>query len=126
MKNKKNEKRKISFLGIIFILLGVLFIGVILFIGIIIIIKPYGVDVIKVVPAVLNNNPISSYDHPYLTTEQEVILESAGVDLKTVPTEITQTQQDCAVSILGQNRVNEIISGSAPTISEMFKAKSCF
>lgn len=126
MKNQKKEKRKVGVLGIIFIILGVIFALLILVIGIIIFIKPYGVDVIKVAPALFNESTTSTFDHPYLTTQQEVILESAGVNLKTVPTEITPAQQDCSVSILGQTRVDEIIAGSTPSMSEILKVKSCF
>jgi len=126
MKNQKKGKRKVGILGIFFSILGVIFALLILLVGILMVVKPYGVDVIKVIPAVLENNPTSSYDHPYLTTQQEAILESAGVDLTTVPAEITQNQQDCSVSILGQTRVDEIIAGSTPSMGEILKVKSCF
>jgi hypothetical protein len=110
----------------IFMILGVIFIILILSIGIIVVIKPYGIDVIKTIPVILDKTSTSSYDHPYLTTQQESILESAGVDLEKVPTQITAEQQQCATTILGEERIKEIINGEMPSIVEVLKVKNCF
>ena len=106
--------------------LGVVFLIIILLIVTFIIVKPYGIDTIKIISVFLSKNPVSNYDHPYLTTQQESILESIGIDTKRVPTTVTPELQKCAASILGQTRVNEIMSGGTPTIDEMLKIKSCF
>ena len=90
------------------------------------VVKPYGVDIAKVIPAVLNEDAVSSYDHPSLTNQQEVILESIGIDPQDVPTEISPAQQKCAVDILGEERATEIVTGGTPTVSEIFKVKPCF
>jgi len=109
-----------------FMFLGVLFFIIILAIIAIIIIKPYGINVLKIVPALTNKNPTSTYDHPYLTTEQESILETVGIDTTKIPTKITPNQAECATKILGEGRVKEIVSGDTPSATEIIKAKSCF
>jgi len=106
-------------------ILGVIFLIIILLIAILIVVKPYGINIVKIIPAILNKNPVSSYDHPYLTTQQETLLKSVGIDPKNIPTEITPALQKCATSILGEKRANEIVSGSTPTITELLKLKSC-
>ena len=101
----------------------VLVVGLLLVV--LIVIKPYGVDVVKLAPVLLNKNPESSYDHPYLTTKQEALLEAAGVNPENVPTEITPALQKCAESILGEKRAKEIEQGSEPTITEILQLKPC-
>jgi hypothetical protein len=91
-----------------------------------IIVNPFGIDVVKVVTILFSDEQTSTYDHPYLNTEQEALLESVGIDTSKIPTSITAEQQDCAISILGEERVNEIINGSLPSIIEIFQVKSCF
>jgi len=109
----------------IFILLAVVLAVIILLIIAIIIIKPYGIDVLKIIPAIMNKNPTSGYDHPYLTTQQEAILESIGINPEDIPAEITPAMEECAVSVLGEKRANEIGSGSEPTLTEIIKLKGC-
>lgn len=106
-------------------IIGSIYLLLTLFIVIFIIFKPYGINIIKVIPAVLNENQKSSYDHPNLTTQQELLLESVGINPKDVPTEITPTQQQCGIAVLGEKRANEITAGSTPTVSEIIKLKSC-
>lgn len=106
--------------------LGVIFLIIILLIVAFIIVKPYGIDTIKIILILLDKNPASSYDHPYFTTQQELILESVGVDPKKIPTQLTPALQKCATPILGQARVNQIMSGSTPTVDELLKIKICF
>mgnify|MGYP000607403852 CR=1 FL=1 len=107
-----------------FLILAVIFVIVLLAVALVII-KPYGIDVIKIIPVLLNKNIESSYDHPYLTTKQEALLESAGINPKNIPTEVTPELQSCAESILGKQRVKEIEQGSEPTINEILQLKSC-
>lgn len=105
---------------------GVIFLVNIFLILMFIIVKPYGIDIIKTISVLLDKNPVSSYDHPYLTTKQELILESVGIDTKKIPIEITPALQKCAIPILGQVRASEIMSGSIPTVDELLKIKICF
>ena len=130
MTNSKKEAPKTSLIKKFFMIIGIvvtiLIILVILLIGILALIKPYGIDVIQVVPAMLDSSPTSSYDHPNLTTQQESILESAGINPADVPTEITPAQLQCSSEALGVQRANEIAGGSTPTLTDVFKAKHCF
>jgi hypothetical protein len=89
--------------------------------------KPFGIDVFKIPSALLNRgDAVSSYDHPMLTKDQEVLLESVGVDLATLPTNITPSQEACAIEALGMERVNEIKSGVYPGIGDFLTARKCF
>ena len=106
--------------------LGIVFLILILLIVIFIISKPYGIDTIKIISILLDKNPTSSYDHPNLTTQQESVLESVGIDPKKLPTEITPELQKCATPKKGKKRANEIMSGSMPTIDEILRIKICF
>ena len=123
-KNNQGVKKR-GIISKIFVVFGVIFVIILLLLGVLIIVKPYGVNVVKVISTSLEDNPTSSYDHPYLSTQQESILESAGIDPKTIPTKITASQQECAISILGKERATEIASGSSPSITEVLKLKSC-
>jgi len=106
-------------------LIGGIFVIIILLATILIVVKPYGINIIELIPALLTKNLTSSCDHPYLTTQQESILKSVGVNPKDIPTQITPALQECAISILGEKRANEIVSGNIPTISELLKLKNC-
>ncbi|HNY35825.1 MAG TPA: hypothetical protein PLD14_02475 [Candidatus Pacearchaeota archaeon] len=109
----------------VFLVLGAIFLLLIIAAITLIIIKPYGIDVTKLIPVLFNNNPTSTYDHPYLTTQQEAIFESIGIDPKDIPTEISDSQKKCAISILGEDRANEIVAGAIPSIKEIVKLKDC-
>ncbi|MDD3032853.1 MAG: hypothetical protein PHF88_02705 [Candidatus Pacebacteria bacterium] len=114
-----------NFLKTLFTIIGIILGVIIIIIGLFLIIKPYGIDLMKVIPVVLEKEKQSSYDHPYLNVEQEAILESAGINLEEIPTEITLEQKECAISILGEKRIEEIANGSTPTIMEILKIKEC-
>ena len=60
-----------------------------------------------------------------LSDDQKALLTKFGVDEDNLPTSISQEQQDCAINAIGTERLNEILSGSTPTFSELLKAKSC-
>lgn len=127
-----DKKAKLGFwkrffigLGIVFTVLIVLVIIVIIYM---IIRKPFGVDV-TTLPGVIfgtSETTESSYDHPSLTAEQEIFLESIGVDTTTLSTSITAGQEACAVEKLGQKRVDEIKAGAELKTSDYLKAGSCF
>lgn len=123
--NYQPLKRKTGFIAKIFIALGIIcFVLILAFIGLIIA-KPYDIDPIKVVPALLESEPQSNYDHPALSTKQESILEAAGIDPSQIPTEISESQQKCAVDILGEQRAKEIAGGETPSLTEILKLKNC-
>lgn len=126
MDEQKIEKKKRGIIANIFIGLGVIFLLLILLIAIILIVKPYGINLIKLIPAATSDEPISTYDHPLLNTKQESILESVGIDTKSLPSQITAEQQQCAISILGAERVSEIVAGGTPSMGEVLKVKDCF
>ncbi len=126
------KQKEVNYWKIFLIIIGALFAAFIVLIIFIIvalaIIKPFGVDVTET-PALIfgpDSDATSSYDHPLLSSEQEVMLESIGIDTTTIPTEITAAQEQCAVDALGQTRVQEILNGDAPTISDFVKTQNCF
>ncbi len=96
----------------------------ILLLAYIVIKKPLGINADIFSPA--SKSSETTYDHPLLSPSQEKTLQTLGVDLKTVPTAITPAQEKCAVEFLGQERVTQIKSGEAPSVSDYLKAKSCF
>ena len=69
------------------------------------------------------NNTIDK--NPALSSQQERVLESFGVDPSIVPTEISPELEECFVQKLGEERVNEIKQGGIPTIFEFNTARSC-
>lgn len=84
------------------------------------------------VPAPTERRPTSAgtsesvYDHPLLSPEQERAAASFGIDTRTLPTEITIKQQQCAVAALGADRAQQILNGSSPTLLDIARAKHCF
>lgn len=93
--------------------------------------KPFDATLIEVPSTIADIGDISwpadesSYDHPLLSEDQEILLESAGVDTSNLPTEVTAEQIDCGVEALGEDRINEIKAGAEPTISDVIKAAHC-
>jgi len=63
--------------------------------------------------------------NPLLSADQEKTLESFGVDVSKLPTEITLAMQACFVEKLGETHAMEIVNGAAPSITDFFKAKDC-
>ncbi|MBD3311560.1 MAG: hypothetical protein GF349_03625 [Candidatus Magasanikbacteria bacterium] len=53
----------------------------------------------------------STDKHPLLDTEQEKTLEKIGVDVEALPTEITPEMEACFREKLGDDRVDQIVSG---------------
>lgn len=126
-KEKKSSPWKTFFivLGVIAAVIIVMIVGAIIAL---ILIKPYGVDVTKLPGAYLKmqSGEASSYDHPLLSTEQEILLESVGVDTASLPTQISPEQEQCAIEALGAERVNQIKQGSSPSLDDYLKAQNCF
>ena len=127
----QNDKIKSNFWKPLIIVLGVLAGVVVLAIAAIIItliiVKPFDFKITDVPAALIDISDMeSSYDHPLLTDDQEVMLESVGIDTSTLPTEITPEQIDCGVEALGQERVDEIMAGSQPTFTDLLNAQHCY
>ncbi|MBU1126380.1 hypothetical protein KJ758_02085 [Patescibacteria group bacterium] len=128
----KEKDTSVNYFKIFLIILAAIAAGFIFIILLLIIalaiIKPFGVNVLKAPALILgpSSETESTYDHPLLSTEQEVMLESIGIDTTSIPTEITAAQQQCAVDALGEERATQIIDGSAPTVSDLLKAQNCF
>jgi hypothetical protein len=126
-----NEKQGLKIWQIIFIIIGMIttaFILLIIFIAIaIILIKPWGINVVDTGSALINPPTESTgYDHPLLNPQQESLLESAGIDPATVPTTLTPAQQQCAIDALGEKRAMELVAGATPSLTDITKAKNCF
>lgn len=126
-----NEKQGLKIWQIIFIVIGVITTALILLIVLvaitIILIKPWGIDVVDTGSALINPPTESTgYDHPLLNPQQEALLESAGVDPSKVPTSLTPAQQQCAIDALGEKRAMELVNGATPSLTDITEAKQCF
>jgi len=64
-------------------------------------------------------------DNPLLNDEQEKTLESYGVDISQLPTEISETMQVCFIEKLGAERAEELVKGATPGPLDILKAKDC-
>lgn len=130
MAKEKENSKKMSTGKVVLIVLGVLLTLFILFIGLIIAVlltvKPFGMNLSQTVPVLLGNPIESTYDHPYLDADQEATLRSIGIDPANIPTEITAAQQQCAIEAVGAERVEAIMHGSTPTLSEILSVEKCF
>lgn len=74
-----------------------------------------------------NDKQTSDTDkHPLLNADQEKQLEEAGVNVESLPQEISPEAEKCFVDKLGEKRVEEIKNGASPTTFEIMKASSCF
>ncbi|MFH1631638.1 MAG: hypothetical protein ABIA47_01250 [bacterium] len=128
MPNDKQE-RPASFIKNFFTVIGIIaaaIMGLIIVLIIMLVIMwPFDVSVMNIGSSLIGTAEYSDYDHPYLTDEQESMLQSIGIDPADIPTEITAEQQACAVEALGSDRVNAILSGSSPSLTDVLKAKSC-
>ena len=76
-----------------------------------------GTGATKIAPA--------QFDHPFLSPEQEVMLENAGIDVSTLPTTLSPEMEACGIDALGEDRINEIINGATPGLLDVFRVKSC-
>ncbi len=127
----QTEKPKLKAWQIFFIVVGIIAtiftLLVTILISAILIIKPWNIDVFQIGSGLISPPAESTgYDHPLLTPEQESLLESANIDIKKLPTEITPEQQKCAINALGAERANELIKGTSPSINDVIKARHCF
>ena len=127
----QKEKTKSNFWKPLLITIGVLIglgiIAVTIIIVTLLIVKPFDINLADVPGAIINaTDTESSYDHPLLSSDQEVMLESVGIDTTQLPTEITTEQVNCGAEALGQERVDEIMAGSQPTFTDILNAQHCY
>ena len=73
----------------------------------------------------LPNTSTSESGTPAVSRPQAQALEAIGINTDAVPTKFTPEQTACFVNILGQARVDAIVSGVVPTPSEFYQAKEC-
>ena len=67
----------------------------------------------------------TKFDHPFLSLDQETMLENAGIDVGSLPTTLSPEMKACGIEALGQDRVNEIINGATPGPLDLLRVKSC-
>lgn len=72
-----------------------------------------------------SNTGVAVDKNPLLSADQERALENIGVNVESLPQELTPAMQDCFVKKLGENRTKEIINGSTPSVVDFLKAKDC-
>jgi hypothetical protein len=67
----------------------------------------------------------TNFDNPLIPDEQEKALHEMGVDVASLPTEITPEMSACFIDKLGEARAMEIVDGATPSAIDFFKAKDC-
>ena len=67
----------------------------------------------------------AQFDHPFLSPNQEAMLENAGIDVGALPTTLSPEMKACGINALGEDRINEIINGAAPSPLDLLRVKSC-
>jgi len=60
-----------------------------------------------------------------LTPEQQKLLGIAGIDVATLPKEVTPALKACAEESLGKERLTALKSGAQPTLTDLLNAKKC-
>lgn len=117
-----------KFFNIFFITLGVIFLIIIVGALFFYIASQFGVSTPRINSNGVDFTPAASEggdQNPYLSPAQESALKAMGIDPASVPTSISPEQESCFAEKLGQERVNEIKGGDAPTPVDYYKAKSC-
>ncbi len=77
------------------------------------------------VSPVSSDTATTTFDHPYLSPEQEEQLQQYGFDIQKLPTNITPELQACAIEKLGASRVEALRAGAKPTATDFFRARGC-
>ena len=67
----------------------------------------------------------AQFDHPFLSPNQEIMLENAGIDVSALPTTLSPEMKACGINALGEDRINEIINGATPGPLDLLRVKSC-
>ncbi len=114
----------------IFITLGIIFLVLIIAIAIFIALDPFNLKPLlsNLLTGFQTNTPITTGEgdkHPLLSDEQERLLETIGVDVGSLPAQITPEMEKCFTETLGAERVQEIMGGASPGPIDFFKAKGC-
>lgn len=113
----------------VLITLGVIFLAFIIAIVLFIIFDPLNLRPLlssyMAKPETGSSTTATGDKNPLLNDTQEKFLESVGVDVSSLPTEITPEMEACFAQTLGADRVQEIKNGSAPNPIDFFKAKDC-
>ncbi|MDP3883294.1 MAG: hypothetical protein Q8Q48_04575 [Candidatus Staskawiczbacteria bacterium] len=106
-----------------FIMLGILFVVLIVAVALFIIFNPFSL----MAPSQTNSESSSgSTDkNPLLDANQEKLLETMGVNVESLPAEITPEMEACFTEKLGAERVKEIMDGDSPSAIDFFMAKDC-
>ncbi len=117
-------------LNIIFITLGVIFLLLILAFTLFVIVDPFNLrpllsTLMSDAPANSANTTEATDKNPLLDANQERILETLGVNVGNLPTEMTPELEACFTEALGAERVKQIIDGDSPSPLDLFKAKAC-
>jgi hypothetical protein len=73
----------------------------------------------------VKNTDSEKIDNPLLNDEQEKTLESYGVDVSQLPSEISPAMRECFVEKLGESRAQELADGATPGPIDILKAKDC-
>jgi len=142
----KRDKHIKNILKIIFITLGVIFTIIIVAVAIFIIVDPFNLR-----PLLFNSQPDfktntettgevnapenkssdntiktqTNDKHPLLNEKQEKQLETIGIEVENLPTQITPEMEKCFLDTLGAERVKEITDGATPGPVDLFKAREC-
>jgi hypothetical protein len=77
------------------------------------------------VPTTLPNTNESGQAPAWLTPGQQKILATLGVDVASLPTEMTPGLESCLVDAIGQERFEAVMAGDNPTIKEGLLAMKC-
>jgi len=65
------------------------------------------------------------YNHPLIPDTQEKAIYEMGVNVASLPTEITPEMTNCFIVTLGKDRATEIANGATPSLSDFLNAKNC-
>ncbi|MBM3257975.1 MAG: hypothetical protein FJZ05_02055 [Candidatus Nealsonbacteria bacterium] len=119
-----------NILKIIFIILGVVFTMLVIAVIVFFVLDPFNLKPLlsNLFANLQTSLPAStggSDKHPFLSEDQEKLLETIGVNPEGLPTEITPEMEKCFIETLGAERVKEIMEGAAPSPIDFFKAKGC-
>lgn len=124
-----------KFLNIFFVILGIIFFIIILFLSYVYLTDTLGIKTLisgediateEVKVNIATSNDTQTQDkNSLLNSSQEKTLESIGVNPSKLPNEITPEMQNCFEIKLGKDRADEINKGDEPTIVDFLKAQSC-
>ncbi len=117
-------------LKIIFVTLGVIFSVIIIAVVAFVIIDPFNLrplfsDLFSSPQANTPSNTATNDKNPLLNASQEKLLETMGVDVGSLPSEITPEMEACFTEALGAERVKQIMAGDSPSPIDLLKAKNC-